>query len=384
MSPVHVRFYRYKLPLVRPLVLKDKAITQREGCIVAVETDAGVTGYGDIAPLYGFSRERLEDAVGAVREQINVLKRRAQPDSFRAFDGLRYRDKVPPSARFGLESALLDLAAKLRKQQPCEVLSADPQSRPRICALLNGHREETVAQALDSASRGFAAVKLKVGRAPYLEDIATVRAVREVLPESVAIRIDANRAWPLETAVQVAGAVADCGVAYIEEPVNRVEDLREFARKSPVPLAVDETLQEAGWHRFLEWQPSLRRGSAEAGAEGPHLAAALAARVWVIKPTLTGIPIGYLARVLRDPEFDAKIVLSSSFESRIGWVALANVAACSESRGLPAGLDTASWFRSDLLHAPLPIVNGLVDLAAANANAALFDPTGWEEFVPDD
>lgn len=384
MSSLHVRFYRYRLPLVRPLVLKDKAITEREGCIVAVETDAGVTGYGDIAPLYGFSRERLKDAVGAVREQINVLKRRAQPESFRTFDGLRYRDKIPPSARFGLESALLDLAAKLRKQQPCEVLSADPQSRPRISALLNGHREELVAHALDCATRGFAAVKFKVGRAPYLEDIATVRAVREVLPESVAIRLDANRAWSLETALQVAGDVADCGVAYIEEPVHRVEELPEFARRSPVPLAVDETLQEAGWHRFLEWRPSLRLGSAETGAGGPHLDATLAARVWVLKPTLTGFPIGYLARILRDREFDAEIVLSSSFESGLGLVALANVAACSESRGLPAGLDTASWFGSDLLNAPLPIANGLIDLAAANAHAARFDATGWEEFESDD
>jgi o-succinylbenzoate synthase len=264
------------------------------------------------------------------------------------------------------------------------VLSAGLDARPRIGALLNGGRDDILHQAAACATQGFVAVKLKVGRAPFEEDVATVHALRAALPDSVAIRLDANRAWPLEIALKIASSVAESDVAYIEEPTNRIEDLPEFARVSPVPLAVDETLQEAGWLRFLDWRPALRQGVAESGSRSPHLDAVLAARVWVIKPTLTGFPIAYLARVLRKPEFDAEIVLSSSFESGLGLVALANVAACSESRGLPAGLDTASWFESDVLDAPLPITNGLIDLAAANANAARFNAAAWEEFHPDD
>ena len=56
------RTFRYRLPLAEPLTLAGRVIHEREGALVRIDSDSGASGWGDVAPLPGFSRESLEDA----------------------------------------------------------------------------------------------------------------------------------------------------------------------------------------------------------------------------------------------------------------------------------------------------------------------------------
>lgn len=385
MKVAGASFYRYSLPLARPLALRGNPIARRDGLIVAVRTDDGAVGYGEIAPLPFFSAETLDDALAAARRCIEFLKRR-QDIAASLPAALRDREVFPPSVRFGIEGALLGLAARTRGIAPAEVLAETPASEVRLNALLTGTAEQVIGSAREAQANGYTAVKAKVGRGPIERDIEMLRELRRTLGNEIEIRLDANRAWAFDDALAFANAAADCGVAYIEEPIAEPLRLAEFAERSPVPLGVDETLQDAGWRRLHAWrQEELLEPFAEVpGDADPLLRAVLAARAWVVKPTLTGIPLAYLAHLLtKRRRIDADLVVSSSFESGLGAAALANLAACAGDDALHAGLDTGSWLAEDVLGAPLPVRGGAIVLADANALAARFSPDALEEVAND-
>jgi len=59
-------------------------------------------------------------------------------------------------------------------------------------------------------------------------------------------------------------------------------------------------------------------------------------------------------------------VISSSFESSLGILTLANLAAAAGDMHIQAGLDTLSWFEKDILKPPLKSSQGTLDLSAFN------------------
>lgn len=353
---------------------------RREGIIVAIDTDTGIRGFGEIAPLPGFSAESLEDSLDRARECIRSIMRRQHIEASLP-PALRERESIPPSVRAGIEFALLDLSARYRGTSHAGVFCDTPANSIRVNALLAGAPASVLDEAQSAAAKGYAAVKLKVGRHPLEADISTTRELRRALGDTIEIRLDANRAWTFDTALDFAHATADCRIAYIEEPIADPMRLSEFASRSPIPVAVDETLQDVGCQRLHHWRQA---GHLEPFADipadaGPLLLAILAARAWIVKPTLTGIPLTYIAHLLmRIRQIDADLVISSSFESGFALIALANLAACAGADAIIAGLDTASWFAADLIDAPLPLRDGTIDLTQANEIARRFSPEDLE------
>lgn len=360
-------------------------VGRREGLIVDIRTDDGGVGYGEIAPLPGFSKESIEHAHATAVRCIDGLTRRQNVDP-RIPTALRDRETIPPSVRFGIECALWDLAARATKASPASLLVENAATRVPVSALLLGDRERVLADASALKSSGIAAVKLKVARGAAESEVDTIRRLRELLGIGVAIRLDANRGWGFDEALAFARQAAECNIAYIEEPIADPQRLAEFAERSPIPFAVDETLQDIGWDQLHAWRRAdLLEPFAEFPDDAdPRLRAIVAGRVWVVKPTLVGISRTYLAGLLaKQCRIDPDLVVSSSFESGLGLIALANLAACAGEDALPAGLDTASWLAGDILDAPLPLVGGAIDLAEANATAARFSPDALEEITHD-
>jgi len=378
------RFYRYSLPLVRPLPIRDQVIETREGIIVLIETDDGVTGIGEIAPLPGFSDTSLPDARDIAAHCVRNLMRRenilqSHPPA------LRDRESFPPSVRFGIECALLHLCANAHSKTPAQILAEEPSAHLPVNALLSGDRRAVLEQAEQAADKGFRVVKCKVGRERMEEEVVTVKELRNVLSPDIAIRLDANRAWRYDDALTFARAISNLNVSYIEEPLAEPERLAEFGSVSPVPYAVDETLQEVGWARMFKWRESgyLDALSDEPGDAEPMLRAVRAAHTWVVKPTLAGFPLRYVTHLLDGfRRIDADLVISSSFESAVGHCALIAIAASAGRDALAAGLDTADWFAENAFTLPVA-VNGAIDVEASQASLLAFDARTLEE-LPND
>ena len=79
--------------------------------------------------------------------------------------------------------------------------------------------------------------KIKVGTA---NDMAIVKALRE--NTSAALRVDANAAWNVETALQLIPQLKELGVEYVEQPLAKDDwdGMKVLYQQSSLPLYADE------------------------------------------------------------------------------------------------------------------------------------------------
>lgn len=347
--PTSVRFdvFTYRLPLTEPLTLRGVDIMTREGALVRVQTADGMTGWGEAAPLPGFSREAVSDVVREVKRL-----RRALRDAHRSRTAIVEPKRLMPSTRMALEQACWALEAQRRGQPLAHLWSPSPRRHVPLNGLLTAATD--VGALMDRAAElqeaGYTAVKLKVGQASVADDINAVKAVRAMLNETVDLRLDANRAWSLAEARAFADGIDGCDIAYIEEPLGNPFELDTLAETTDLPIALDETL---------------------VGLPLQGLALFPFAVALVLKPTLLG---GFhRTRQIAAAAVEAgwTPVVSASFESGVGLSGLVALAASIGSEAVPVGLDTYRWLAEDVLAERPP------------ADAATWDVAAWTDLQVD-
>ena len=76
MKITNIKTYRMQVPLVRPFRIALGLITHAVSCLVEIETDAGITGYGEGSPGPLITGENLEKYLAGekeeMRNQVNV------------------------------------------------------------------------------------------------------------------------------------------------------------------------------------------------------------------------------------------------------------------------------------------------------------------------
>jgi o-succinylbenzoate synthase len=352
MRVASCRVYRYDLPLARPLTLKGKTIERRTGLVLRVTSDGGATGYGEAAPLPCFSHETTEEVIKQALRLASELPGKPVPQGLAALtdDFARWLRWQPllPSLGNAVQMAVLNMLAGAESVPLCALLSPHPLTKVPVNALLTGTREDVLQGGTEARDAGYRAVKVKVGHARVDDDIETVRALREILGDDVALRLDANRAWDYDTALRFATAVLGCGIQYIEEPTDEPSRIVEFMGYSGMPVALDETVVERGTDMLEAW-----RG----------------ARAAVLKPTLLGGPEVTLNLARRARNTRMIPVLSSCFETGLGLLALANLASAMYEGNVAMGLDTRTWLGADTMEGTWRVEEGLLDVAHANTFA---------------
>lgn len=332
---------RYHLPLVRPLSLRGQTVTMREGLLVRLENE-GFTGWGDVAPLPGFSAETVEEATATLQSLASLDAETlltAQRDT-----------ALPPSVRYGLALAAWDLDADRRAVPLPTVLTEKASPVVPINGLLAGDAAMVHRDAMRLTEAGYCALKLKVGRGSLVDEAAVVRTLHAAHP-TVALRLDANRAWTYDEARRFAEALGEARIEYIEEPLSDPSLLADIAAETGLPVALDESVTTM---------------------EPDDLAAHAYAAAVVLKPTFLG---GARAWTLatRARALGLRVTWSAAFESGVGLrglVALAAATGTPSSPPTPAGLDTYRWLAADVFApaaASLPLGTPLVDVADALA-----------------
>jgi O-succinylbenzoate synthase len=267
---------------------------------------------------------------------------------------------LAPSVRFGLELALWDLYAASRGRPLAELVTPNPRTTVPVSALISGPPDEALQGARRVRSAGYEAVKLKLGARAVEEDAELVHAVKGVLGDAVALRLDANRAWSLEESERFARGTAGLRFEYVEEPLADPAQLPSLVGTSGLPVALDESLAEI--------EP-------EALEAHPY------ARAVVLKPTLLGGLSRTLRFAKRASDLGMKPIISSAYETGIGTAALVALAAGVGEEEVPAGLDTYRRLAGDVLRPRLDLSAPRLDLRAMAAtrreiDQRLLEPVG--------
>lgn len=342
--------YRYTVPFVTPIRFAGATLDSREGALIRLRDTTGLEGWGEASPLPGFSPETLEQALDDLFTGTSSITgdEVAEPP--------RDEPNLVPSARFGLETAILNLRAAFVGRTLPEMMSANPRGKVEMTALLSGAPEDVLRDAARARDAGYRAVKLKVGGRAVEEDADTVREVAAMLGGDVMLRLDANRAWCLEEALEFQRLTRglDRPMEYLEEPLADPASLPDFVAKTATPVALDETLVGMPPERLKDHRY---------------------ARAVVLKPTLLG-----LSRALRFAGEATRLgmttVVSSAYETGVGTAALVALAAAVGEA--PAGLDTYRRLAEDVVSPRLALSGPELDVREFFAVRRAVDGAGLE------
>jgi muconate cycloisomerase len=155
-----------------------------------------------------------------------------------------------PFAKAAVEMALWDLRGRIEGQPLWKLLYPGAKAAkpvPVRGSISAANPEGAQMRARWFLERGLRAVKVKVGVGGVAADIARVRAVREVVGDSMPLGVDANGGWSVEEAVAAIRALEGIGLQYAEQPVARGDfaGMRAVRDQVGVPLMADETVWTA-------------------------------------------------------------------------------------------------------------------------------------------
>src|SRR5829696_2553993 len=197
-----------------------------EATIVLVETDEGLTGIGSGDTMDGFE---AYEHLFIDRDPLDV-EHHARVLETIAFHAGRY---------WPLEAALWDLLGKVTGQPVAVLFGGAAGSLPAYAS--TGERRapgERAESALAIREAGFRAMKIRIDRHRLADGIASVRATRAAVGDSMELMVDLNAAWRMAgdtspaldvvSARRVADELAELGVLWLEEPLDG-GDLRGLA-----------------------------------------------------------------------------------------------------------------------------------------------------------
>lgn len=219
-----------------------------------VDTDEGMHGIGE-ATLNGFAK--------TVEAAIHELKRfvigedpfDVENHTLKLFREV-YSDggQIHSAALSGIEFACWDIMGKITGQPVYKLLGGRCHDRLRVYAngWYRGSREPQSFhdKAKAVVARGYTALKFDpfgaawryLERADFALALELIAAVREAVGSNVDIMIEAHNRFSPHTALQFADAMAKYQPTWFETPVppQRISQMIEVAKRSPVPIACGE------------------------------------------------------------------------------------------------------------------------------------------------
>lgn len=234
----------FDLPLAEPFEISLGTQREASNVLVTVETEAGVTGYGEGSPIPPVTGETQAAAVETTRAAADLVEGRDVADYRALVEEVRSTFPGMASALFAVETAILDAYCREREIPLSELFGGRPAPVETDLTLPILPPADAAARAARAADRGYEHLKIKTGN-DVAADVERVAAVAEAAPDT-ALKVDANQGWTPKETGRFAERVADRGVdlELIEQPVpaDDVAGLAQARERVDVPVAADEAV----------------------------------------------------------------------------------------------------------------------------------------------
>ncbi|MGA9521648.1 MAG: muconate/chloromuconate family cycloisomerase, partial [Myxococcaceae bacterium] len=236
------------IPTIRPHHLSVATMRGQTLMLVRLWCSDGTVGVGEGTTIGGLSydAESPEGMKLTIDTYIAPLLLRGDANRVQAL--MASIGKVVKGNRFAkcaVETALLDALGKRIGVPLSELLGGRVRDRlPVAWTLASGDTDRDIAEAEEMlASRRHNAFKLKIGKRSVRDDVAHVAAIKRAVGDRASVRVDVNMAWSDTEAARGMPALAEAGCDLVEQPTAGAASLCRLARRFPIPVMADESVQ---------------------------------------------------------------------------------------------------------------------------------------------
>ncbi len=244
MKITAIRAYQVDLPLKegRYSWSNGNFVEVFDATVVEVQTDAGITGWGECCPLGSAYLPAYALGVRSGLAEIAPKVIGLDPRDLGQLN--RHMDAVlrgHPYVKAAIDVACWDILGKATGLPVYQLLGG--KARDDIALYRAISQIEPSAMAANVAGyrdEGYTKFQLKVG-ADADSDIARIRlCAAEMRPGDILVA-DANTGWTMHEAARVVNAVRDIDV-YIEQPCPTYEECLTTRRRTALPFILDENI----------------------------------------------------------------------------------------------------------------------------------------------
>lgn len=241
MKVTSVSVHVVEIPQIAPIApyrSHVRSTSTTTSAIVCVHTDEGITGWGEcnINFLPDNSARRMTAAAAEWlpgRDPLNIAE---------------FHHTCPLETRLksGIELALWDIRGKAAQMSVAELLGGVLRPRIEVAACMGIQNYSRAGEiATWCVEQGFSTLKTKAG-ADMDEDVEMVRGIRDAVGDRLHLRIDPNRAYSLEEAIQLCRRLEPFNLQYIEQPIpaTPLAEARKLREATSVPVALNESVTD--------------------------------------------------------------------------------------------------------------------------------------------
>jgi galactonate dehydratase len=233
---------------------------QTDGCLVRIETDAGITGYGETGVDAKMARARIPQLRLVGADPLSIERH------FQSMTGMIHPFLPPVPLISGIDIALWDLAGKILNV-PVYKLMGGPQRNTvpmyshgdflKDMSSLASCREW--AQMIKEQPEGFSAYKIEPNQSLPNQTVGPVVTtaqlrliargfanVREAVGDSIDIAVHCHNQWDTPSAIAISRATESIGPLFIEDPLSSpefCEGWMAIKRATRTPILTGEKLE---------------------------------------------------------------------------------------------------------------------------------------------
>jgi L-alanine-DL-glutamate epimerase-like enolase superfamily enzyme len=228
-----ISYFTYHLKFRYPFTISKGTKTHQPTLIVELE-HLGIKGYGE-APAIAYYNIPVEKMISDIEGKKTFIEKFAFTEPERYW---HYLHHLFPQNNFlvcALDMAAWDIYGKMKNKKLYELWNGDTSCNPVTDYTIGIDTVERMVEKVKE--KPWPIYKIKVGTA---DDIAIVKTVRQ--NTDAILRVDANAAWSLDTALKLIPQLKELGVEFVEQPLakDNWEEMKILYKESVLPLFADE------------------------------------------------------------------------------------------------------------------------------------------------
>lgn len=234
---------------LHPVVIPRHNGFQSKHVIVRMETDEGITGYGEMSdfghlPAYMPNLIDLEKTLNANLAGKNPLHRiELETGMLALFPESNFIYDMSMVIRTGVSLALYDVAGKYYRCSVSKLLgSGNVSGVPIAYPIFRQSTEQDLRNNLqlseEQIRRGFSAFHVYVGLNPVLE-VEFIAELRKAYGNKLQLSVDGSNLLPWSESLKIAKRLEPYHILYYESPAiqNDLEGLANFRRRADLPTS---------------------------------------------------------------------------------------------------------------------------------------------------